>query len=259
MTDNTEEVRDILQSWLDMFTQYSAEIFGSRRQSALDELRTQLQRNEPAVTCYLIQINGNGRTTTGNFGIRTTIEHGSLLPTAVAGGNNEIGFNFTDYKAAVIGLLNRAIGSIDARLWPPQQHQPILTIKDEVLIGRCHDLLQAPDNFDRVVREATIILEDRLRNRISHDRLTYLIPDSAKQTGENLVNILLAPGNPVLSISTDQRERAAFHRIMLGVFAYLRNPFHHHVDDTTEWSWSWSIVGFIDHLLNELQNCEEIQ
>lgn len=104
-----------------------------------------------------------------------------------------------------------------------------------------------------------MVLEDRLRNRISHDRLTELIPDSAKQTGDNLVNTLLAPAKPVLSINTDTRERAAFHKIMVGAFAYLRNPFHHRLSDTTEWSWSWSIVGLIDHLLHELDSCEELK
>jgi hypothetical protein len=89
--------------------------------------------------------------------------------------------------------------------------------------------------------------------------LTTLIPDSAKQTGENLVNVLLNASTPILSVSTDQREQAAFQKIMLGVFAYLRNPFHHQIDDTTEWSWSWSIVGFIDHLLHELNNPEELK
>ncbi len=256
MTVNVSEVKAILQSWLDMFTQYSDEIFGASQRAKLDELRTQLQRMEPAVTSYILQINGDGLVVTGSFGVRQTIAHRNLLATAVAGGNNQIRINFADYKAPVISILNRALGSIEAGLWPPKTPQPVLTIRDAELMKRCSDLLLAPGHFDRVVREATLILEDRLRKKVSHERLSALIPDSARQTGENLVNTLLSPGTPVLSISTDQRERAAFQRIMLGVFAYLRNPSHHQIDDTTEWSWSWSIVGFVDHLLYELEHCE---
>lgn len=253
------EIKKKLESCLNLFGQYSTEVFGAHDQVKLDQIRVRLQRMEPEITNYLIQINGDGVIVVGDFGLRQRVAHRDLLGLAVIGGNNELRHNFGDFDDLVKALINRALGRIDAGLWPPTSLQPVLTINDAILKKRCLDLLRAPGAFDRVVREATLILEDRLRNRISHDRLSALIPDSAKQTGENLVNTLLNPGAPILSISTDTRERASFHRIMLGVFAYLRNPFHHHIDDTTDWSWSWSIVGFIDHLLYELDNCDELK
>lgn len=251
------EVKRKLESYLELFSQYAAEVFGDHDHAKLDQMRVRLQRMEPEVTNYLIQINGDGVIVMGNFGVRQQVAHRDLLGLAVIGGNNELTHNFIDDP--VKAVLNRALGRIDAGLWPPTHPQPVLTIHDAILKERCSDLLQAPGAFDRVVREATIILEDRLRTRISHDRLAALIPDSAKQTGDNLVNTLLNPASPILSISTDQHERAAFQRIMFGVFAYLRNPFHHHIDDDIDWSWSWSIVGFIDHLLNEVANCQELK
>jgi hypothetical protein len=258
-TPDVAEIKALLEAFLDLFNKYSAEIFGNRERKKLDEMRKQLQRMEPRVTSYLLQINGDGAIVLGSFGVRQQIAHRDLLITALLGGNNELKHNFADYNDCVTSFLNRALGRIDTGLWPSKEPSPILIINDQVLKDRCLDLLQSPGKFDRVVREATLILEDRLRTRVSHDRLTALIPESAKQTAENLVNSLLSPNTTVLSVSTDQKERAAFHRIMLGVFAYLRNPFHHQINDTIDWSWSWSIIGFIDHLLNEIEKCEELK
>ncbi len=156
-------------------------------------MRVELQRMEPRVTHYLLQINGDGVLVTGGFGTRQQIAHRDLLGLAILGGNNELPHNFGDYNYGVTALLNRALGRINDGLWPPINPQPILAINDAVLQQRCLDLLQAPEKFDRVVREATLMLEDRLRNKIPHERLSVLIPDSTKQTGENLVNTLLSP------------------------------------------------------------------
>ena len=158
-------------------------------------------------------------------------------------------------KAPVTMLLNGVLGTLEAGLWPPKEPTPVLVIKDAELRSRCSDLLRAPGNYDRVVREATTILEDHLRNKPPHDILAQLIPNAADQTGENLVNKLLSPDNPVLVISSDRHKKIAFYRIMLGVFSYLRNPYHHQLDASTKWSWAWSTVGFIDRLLTDIESC----
>jgi len=64
---------------------------------------------------------------------------------------------------------------------------------DEELKKRCLDLLNAPGKFDTSVREATLILENRLRNSIPQEKLAQLIPKSAHLTFENLVNTGLHP------------------------------------------------------------------
>jgi len=246
---------ELLSSFLDVFTQYSDEVFGERDQGTLDDLRTKLQRMEPEVTRYLIEITGDGATTISSIRQASTIEHKKLLPSALLGGNNEMTHNFYGYKGPVIGLLNRALGAIEAGLWPPKEPSPVLVISDEELRERCTDLLAAPGNYDRVIREATTVLENRIREKATHEVLAELIPNAAEQKGENLINRLFNPDKPIISTSTEKTNRIALYKMLIGVFAYLRNPYHHEIDSTTEWSWAWSCVGFIDDLLNVIENC----
>jgi hypothetical protein len=259
MSPNMEEevckIKQRLQSFLDIFNQYSDEIYGDHNQAKLDQLRTQLQRMEPQVSKYIVEIIGGGTVTVGSFGLIQRIAHIDLLPTALMGSNNELPHNFHDFKEPATMLLNRALGCIDTELWPPKEPEPTLLIRDEELKQRCFDLLKAPGHFDRVIREATVILEDRIRNKIKHDILTKLIPQSADQTGENLINRLLSPSSPVIIFSEDKEARIAFHKILIGFNAFLRNPHHHHIDDKIEWSWAWSIIGFVDKLLLEIEKC----
>jgi len=198
---------------------------------------------------------GDATLALGSFGVRHTLSRRDLLSTALLGGNNELTHNFYAFEAMVTSTLNRAIGALEAGLWPPTEPAPVLVIKDDELRQRCSDLLSAPGNYDRVIREATTILESRMRNKCPYDVLSSLIPQSADQSGENLVNKLFSPDDPVLSISSDRYKRIAFHRIMLGVISYLRNPYHHSLDPNTEWSWAWSIVGFIDRLVCDIESC----
>lgn len=154
----------------------------------------------------------------------------------------------------ILLALNSAIGNINYNTVPSKKITPVLQINDEQLKKRCLDLLDAPDLFDRVIREATIIFEHRLRGMISHEKLCELIPKAVEQTGEPLATNLLSPNKPIVVVSTDKKEQTAFMKMTIGVFAYLRNPFHHSLDDQTKWSLAWSVVGLIDTLLTELDN-----
>jgi len=254
-----QEVKDTLNSFLEIFNKYSKEIFGAYRSERLDSLRTQLQKQEPQVTNMLLQILGDGTVGISSMTQSQTIPHRDLLPTALMGGNNEISHNFYYYEAPVINLLYRALGTIDAGLWPAKEPTPILVIKDDELRSRCSDLLSAPGLYDRVIRESTTILEDRIRNKCPHETLARLIPNAVDQSGEKLINKVFSPDHPVLSISTEKPKRIAFHKILVGMISFLRNPYHHHLDETTEWSWAWSIVGFIDRLLADIDSCTVFQ
>ena len=44
-------------------------------------------------------------------------------------------------------------------------------------------------------------------------------------------------------------------RILLAVGPYLKNDYHHELDDETEWSWTWSTVGLIDQVRLDVDNC----
>lgn len=254
-----EQVKVVLESFRDTFRKYGKEVFDDHRRDRLDKFRTQLQQQEPQVTKYILDILGDATLALGSFGVRHTLSRRDLLSTALLGGNNELPHNFHDYSAPVMSALNKALGALEAGLWPPKEPTPVLVIKDDELRERCFDLLNSPGNYDRVIREATTILEDRMRNKCPHEILSRLIPQSADQTGDNLVNKLFAPDDPVLSISSERHNRIAFHRILLGTISYLRNPYHHRLDPYTEWSWAWSTVGFVDRLLADIESCVVVQ
>jgi hypothetical protein len=99
-----------------------------------------------------------------------------------------------------------------------------------------------------------VVLEHRLRGKISHEKLSEIIPSSADQIGESLANKLLSPARPVIVVSDDKLERTAFLKMVQGVFAYLRNSSHHSLDNRTKRSLAWSVVGLVDALLLELDN-----
>lgn len=248
-------VKNVLQDFLELFNDYASEVFGDHNRQRLDDLRTQLQQKEPQITCHVLEILGDSNFAIGSLVYRMQLSRRDLISASLLGGNNELPHNFRDYNALVTSTLNKAIGAIESGLWPPQEPRPILVIKDDELRSRCSDLLTAPGNYDRVIREATTVLEDRIRTKCPYDLLSRLIPQSADQIGENLVNKLFSPDNPVLIISSQKHMRIAFHRILLGLFSYLRNPYHHSLDSTTEWSWAWSTVGFIDRILSDIEIC----
>lgn len=250
-----KEASESLQSFLESFNQYATEVFGDHRRERLDELRTELQQREPQITKLVLDIIGDSTYTLGSFGYRAAVSTRDLISTALLGGNNELPHNFHDYQTLVTSALNKALGVLKAGLWPPEEAPPVLVINDNELRQRCSDLLSAPGNYDRVIREATTVLENRMRTKCPHDLLSQMIPNSADQTGEKLVNKLFAPDKPVLSISGERTKRIAFYRILLGTVSYLRNPSHHHLDDNVEWSWAWSTIGLIDRLLSDINSC----
>jgi hypothetical protein len=237
-----------LESFLETFRQYAKEVYKNKFTEEFETLRSRLQRLEPKITDMILRVLGNGQFMLMN----SAVAYKDLLSTALL---NSYPPHFTHYDGAVTQLVERAIGTLKEGLWPPKTPPPVLTIHDPELQGRCGDLLRAPGNYDRVIREATTVLEDRMRNRPPHEILARLIPNAADQIGEQLVNKLFAPDNSILSISSDKTKRIAFHKILIGVVSYLRHPYHHRLDAETQWSWAWSVVGFIDQLLANIDNC----
>jgi len=252
---STQQIKNALESFCEMFSEYAKEVFGAHRHDRLDGLRHQLQRRETLITKFVLDVLGDSTFVSGSFGRRPTLYRRDLISTALLGGNNELPHNFGSYNGLVMATLNRAIGALEAGLWPREEPTPILVIKDDELRQRCSDLLAAPGCYDRVIRESTTILEDRIRSTCPHEILSVLIPQAADQRGENLINKVFKYDKPVLSISSDELKRKAFHRIMLGAVSYLRNPYHHTIDPSVEWSWAWSTVGFIDRLLADIDIC----
>ena len=213
------------------------------------KIRETLQRSEPIITRLIISAVGDGVVTKGS----QTWAYSHVLGTAL------LENNYSKLKDVAISLVNKAMGTIEAGLWPPKSVNPTLIIRDKQLHDRCGDLLRAANNYDRVVREATTVLEDRIRTKVPHEILSQTIPNSADQVGETLVNKLINPDKPILSVSGDKTRRVAFFKILTGVFSYLRNPYHHKLDDQTEWSWAWSVVGLVDQLLADIDSCSVLE
>lgn len=61
------EIKRLLQSFLDTFTQYSEEIYGDHNQDTLDQLRNKLQRMGPQVSKYVVEIIGGDAVTISNY------------------------------------------------------------------------------------------------------------------------------------------------------------------------------------------------
>jgi len=114
------------------------------------------------------------------------------------------------------------------------------SIQDEALKARCSDLLSAPGNFDRVINQATQVLEDRIRKKSGA---------SSGHVGVALVNQVIKtdPGASVLVISSDKNEQEGYAHILRGIFH--RNPTHHHLLDDITREEALKVCAFIDGLL----------
>ena len=126
-------------------------------------------------------------------------------------------------------------------------------IQDGELRDRCQDILLASSKFDRPINQATLVLEDRIRNRAE---------PTTKLVGEQLVNfafkedaattILLVPGGD----SDDQR---GFTQILRGIVPAFRNKTHHHVIKTFSREDAMRVCGFIDVLLRIVDGSTKIK
>lgn len=117
------------------------------------------------------------------------------------------------------------------------------SIQDEQLKSRCSDLLSAPGNFDRVINQATQVLEDRIRTKAGDAAGTY--------TGAPLVNHVIKPDptQSVLRLSTDRNEQEGYANILRGMVGAYRNPTHHHVLDHITREDALKVCAFVDALL----------
>ncbi len=168
--EQTEQRKHELCSFLDKFKEYAEAIDLQLGPVPISKLRIQLQIEAPKITAYLVAI-------VGDFPIPQQpwippLSVSTLLFSALLSTYNEMTSNIYEYTVVVASVLRKAIGTIEAGLWPRQEVSPVLVLSDGELRDRCFDLLAAPRNYDRVIREATVILEDRIRNSCPHDVLS---------------------------------------------------------------------------------------
>jgi hypothetical protein len=123
------------------------------------------------------------------------------------------------------------------------------SIADEELKGRCSDILSSPGNFDRVINQATLVLEDRLRTKSKNN-------DGS--VGVQLVNRVLNtdPSKSILKVSEHVEEHEGICHICRGIMLSFRNPTHHFVTDRFSREDALKLVAFIDNLLQIIDNSE---
>lgn len=116
------------------------------------------------------------------------------------------------------------------------------SIRDEKLRERCSELLISTNHFDRAVNQATLVLEDRLRELSNAEQNCI---------GDNLVKHALFGENPPIKISHSKNVRTGFGLICKGIVAYHRNPTHHGLEEISQ-QHALSVCLYIDMLLSEI-------
>ncbi len=122
-------------------------------------------------------------------------------------------------------------------------------IQDDELRDRCADLIKRPRNHDRVFREATTILEHRIKS---------LSGITQKMNPQDLIGKAIKPdpSHAILVISNDRSEQEGFFKICSGIEATFRNRTHHEVSDKLTRNDAIKFCGFIDSLLLILASAE---
>lgn len=114
-------------------------------------------------------------------------------------------------------------------------------LEDSELRGRCRDLLLAKKHYDRVVREATTVLDDRLKTStgISHMNPTALVGKVLSPD----------PTKAVIVVSADRDEQQGFFNMCSGVMLAFRNKAHHSLSNSFTQTDALKVCAFIDALL----------
>jgi uncharacterized protein (TIGR02391 family) len=131
------------------------------------------------------------------------------------------------------------VARLKHRLQIAERSLPSL-IADDELRRRCKDLLAAEEHHDRVVREACVILEDRVRKAIEADK---------SLVGTSLMEQTFGPNRGLLRLSDDDKEQRGAMELYRGVMAFFRNAAGHNLINTYSQEDALRFVVFVDLLL----------
>ena len=118
-----------------------------------------------------------------------------------------------------------------------------LLITDGDLKRRCADILKARGPYDRAVREASTVLEVRLKS---------LSGIKGKVNSAELIARALHPPRALLRVSPDDAEQEGFFSVCKGFMLAFRNPSHHQLTDGLTREDALRLCGLVDLLLRIL-------
>jgi len=123
-----------------------------------------------------------------------------------------------------------------------------LLIEDRELRDRCRDLLLAKRHYDRVVREATTVLDARLKNLtgIPHMNPVALVGKALSPD----------PDKAIIVISSEKDMQQGFHGICNGVMLAFRNRAHHSLSNAFTQAEALKFCAFVDALLAVIGKAE---
>ncbi len=139
------------------------------------------------------------------------------------------------------------VARLKHRLQIAERSLPSL-IADDELRGRCEDLLAADAHHDRVVREACVILEDRIRKTIGAGK---------DVVGTSLMERAFSPNSGLLRLSEEDQEQVGAMHIYRGVIAFFRNAAGHNIIETYSQEDALRFVVFTDLLLAMVSKVSE--
>jgi uncharacterized protein (TIGR02391 family) len=122
-------------------------------------------------------------------------------------------------------------------------------IRDDKLKSRCADLLSAGGHFDRVINQATLVLEERIREKV---------PDLMSDIGLALVGKAINGelAKTRIRFSDNSSEQEGFANLFRGLIGAFRNPSHHRFLEKVTREQALQICAFIDNMLAALETAE---
>ena len=122
-------------------------------------------------------------------------------------------------------------------------------IKDEELKSRCSDLLSASEHFDRVINQATQVLEERIRQ---------FVPDHSGMNGLPLIMKVMNPEvtKSKLVFSDVAGEQEGYVNLFKGLIGAFRNQSHHRFLENVTREQALQICAFIDNMLAVLSSAK---
>ncbi len=135
------------------------------------------------------------------------------------------------------------VARLKRRLQIAERSLPSLIADDELRV-RCEDLLAADAHHDRVIREACVILEDRVRRAMGEGK---------DVVGTSLMERAFGPKNGPLQLSDQEQEQLGAMQVYRGVMAFFRNAAGHNVVDSYTQEDALRFVVFVDLLLSMIE------